>query len=58
MSPFDWMGTAAELWARWTAHDPASEFTVDHAPWERFPPTYVVPGIDGSYDDWALNEAP
>ena len=37
----------AELWARWAAHDPASDITVDHAPWDRFVQTYVVPGIDG-----------
>lgn len=37
----------AELWARWTAHDPASEITVDHGTWDRFLRTYVVPGIDG-----------
>ena len=37
----------AELWARWTAHDPASEIIVDHSTWDRFLGTYVVPGIDG-----------
>ena len=37
----------AELWARWTAHDPASKITVDHSTWDRFLGTYVVPGIDG-----------
>ena len=37
----------AELWARWTAHDPASEITGDHGTWNRFLQTYVVPGIDG-----------
>ena len=37
----------AELWARWTAHDPASGIIVDHAAWDRFLGTYVVPGGDG-----------
>ena len=25
----------AELWERWTAHDPRSQATVDHAAWGR-----------------------
>ena len=24
----------AELWARWTAHDPASTATIDHSAWD------------------------
>ena len=26
----------AELWARWTAHDPAAQATIDHGPWTAF----------------------
>ncbi len=37
----------AELWARWTAHDPASPATVDHGPWDRFLEAHVRPGADG-----------
>ncbi len=32
----------AELWDRWTAHDPDSEIDVDHVPWEAFLRDYVV----------------
>ncbi len=37
----------AELWQRWTAHDPASTATVDHSAWQRFVEAYVAPGADG-----------
>jgi len=37
----------AELWPRWTAHDPASSLAVNHAPWDRFLNSYVVAGPDG-----------
>jgi len=36
----------AELWQRWTAHDPAAA-AIDHAPWDRFAKTYVKPQPDG-----------
>ena len=32
----------AELWARWTAHDPAATTRIDHAAWARFLTTYLV----------------
>ena len=32
----------AELWARWTAHDPAATTTIDHRPWSHFLAKYVV----------------
>jgi Protein of unknown function, DUF547 len=38
---------SAELWERWTAHDPASRETVDHAAWTAFLERYVSPGPDG-----------
>lgn len=37
----------SELWDIWAAHDPASEFTVDHAAWDRLLGQYVQPGSDG-----------
>lgn len=38
----------AELWQRWTAHDPDSQRTVDHAPWNAFLATYVTPHEEGA----------
>ena len=32
----------AELWARWTAHDPAATTRIDHAAWARFLRNYLV----------------
>jgi hypothetical protein len=32
----------AELWERWTAHDPASSATIDHADWDRLLTRYVT----------------
>ncbi len=37
----------AELWERWTAHDPRSQATVDHAAWDRVLAAHVRPGADG-----------
>lgn len=37
----------AELWARWTVHDPASTFAVDHSAWGRFLSAYVSREADG-----------
>ena len=37
----------AELWERWTAHDPAATATIDHGRWERFVKTYVTASPDG-----------
>ena len=37
----------ADLWDRWSAHDPTSTLSVDHAAWDRFLETYVVAGDDG-----------
>lgn len=35
---------SADLWERWTAHDPASGQTVDHSVWDRLTRTYVTGG--------------
>lgn len=37
----------AELWARWQAHDPDSEVSVDHAPWQAFLDRFVETGENG-----------
>ncbi len=37
----------AELWPRWTAHDPASTVWIDHGDWTRFLRTYVKPDPTG-----------
>jgi hypothetical protein len=37
----------AELWERWTAHDPASSARIDHADWEAFLTRYLRIGSDG-----------
>ena len=37
----------AELWQRWTAHDPKSAQAVDHGAWEAFLTRYLRIGADG-----------
>jgi hypothetical protein len=37
----------AELWERWTAHDPKSAQTIDHGAWEAFLTRYLRIGADG-----------
>ncbi|MCP5366893.1 MAG: DUF547 domain-containing protein [Hyphomicrobiales bacterium] len=37
----------ADLWQRWTRHDPASSVRIDHGPWAAFLARYVRPGDDG-----------
>jgi hypothetical protein len=37
----------AELWAKWQAHDDASEATIDHGAWDYFLRSYVRLGSDG-----------
>ncbi len=37
----------AELWQRWTAHDPAATATIDHGWWDRFLETHVTRHADG-----------
>lgn len=37
----------ADLWERWTAHDPSAVTTIDHNPWDRFLKTYVSAFPDG-----------
>jgi len=37
----------AELWERWTAHDPQSQARIDHGAWNRFLVLYVVPDAEG-----------
>jgi len=46
----------AELWERWTRHDPASRQTVDHEPWQSLLDRYVRPGVDG-VNHFAYGEA-
>ncbi len=37
----------AELWPRWTAHDPAATATIDHEPWDRWLRTHIRRSPDG-----------
>lgn len=37
----------ANLWARWTAHDPKSTAVIDHAAWDAFLKKYIVIGPEG-----------
>jgi hypothetical protein len=37
----------AELWERWTAHNPSSTETIDHSAWARFLSTHVRTSPDG-----------
>jgi len=37
----------AELWAKWQAHDDASDATIDHGAWDYFLRSYVRLGSDG-----------
>ncbi len=37
----------ADLWDRWTAHDPAATAQIDHGMWDRFLNTYVSEHADG-----------
>jgi hypothetical protein len=38
----------AELWERWTAHDPQAMRQIDHGAWDKFLMRYVRIGADGS----------
>ena len=38
---------SADLWDHWSAHDPRSVKSVDHARWDRFLMRYVMPSRDG-----------
>ena len=38
---------SANLWARWTANDPAATRSIDHGAWDRFLKTYVLAADDG-----------
>jgi len=40
-------GPRAELWERWTAHDPTSAQAIDHGAWEAFLTSYLRIGADG-----------
>jgi hypothetical protein len=42
-----WAAPQAELWERWTRHDPASTARLDHAGWGRFLAAYVVTDAAG-----------
>ena len=37
----------AELWERWSVHDPRSEATIDHSAWDRLLARYVTTDADG-----------
>ena len=37
----------AELWERWTAHDPAASKPIDHGRWQRFLDAYLVQHASG-----------
>jgi len=37
----------ADLWDRWTAHDPAATTPIDHSAWDKFLKTYVSEHTDG-----------
>ncbi|NQW01447.1 MAG: DUF547 domain-containing protein [Rhodospirillales bacterium] len=37
----------AELWERWSIHDPQSTQSIDHSAWDRFLKAYVHPDPDG-----------
>jgi hypothetical protein len=37
----------ADLWERWTAHDPGSRIEVDHSLWDLFLKRHIVRGEDG-----------
>ena len=42
-----WAAPKADLWQRWTAHDPASTLEIDHADWDDFLKRHRVSGADG-----------
>lgn len=45
---FEWLfAPRADLWPKWSAHDPASTASVDHAAWAAFLKTYVKPDKAG-----------
>jgi uncharacterized protein DUF547 len=37
----------AELWERWSTHDPESTLIINHDLWDQFLKTYIVPDKDG-----------
>lgn len=46
-APFAVAAPAADLWDYWSAHDPRSRQSVDHAGWDRFLSRYVMLCHDG-----------
>lgn len=42
-----WAAPKADLWERWTAHDPASTLSIDHRDWDDFLKRYRSMGADG-----------
>jgi len=38
---------SADLWKRWTTHDPASTLGIDHQPWDGLLKRFVEPASDG-----------
>ena len=38
---------SAQLWERWTRHDPASQLRVDHAAWTTLLSEHVIPVANG-----------
>ena len=41
-----WAAPKADLWQRWTAHDPASALEIDHGDWDDFLKRHRVSGAD------------
>jgi hypothetical protein len=44
----------ADLWARWSVHDPGSQARIDHAPWDRFLASYVKERDERHLVDYAV----
>ncbi len=42
-----WFAPRKRLWPRWTAHDPASKTSIDHADWDAILARYLRGGSDG-----------
>ncbi len=42
-----WAGPRADLWERWTEHDPDSTLVIDHSAWDAFLQDYLVTDTPG-----------
>ena len=47
LTPLAQAAPEADLWQRWTAHDPASDETIDHQSWSDFIDRYRRMGPEG-----------